>query len=407
MQFNTLKTSLTYMFKKRVLTYTWLLLCFLASSNVFAQFGTLSPQAKVSLVTIGPGEELYSGFGHSVLWIYDPLTGLDRAYNYGTFSFHEGNFYVKFLRGTLPYTLSVAPLAQQAPYWEEENRSIGEQVLNLSVSQKQKLYDVLETNYLPQNRKYQYKFFYDNCSTRMIDVLKAAVGDSLQFPGYTKDTLSFRQWIDRYAYKQKPWSDFGMDLAIGAPSDEIATPAQATFLPDNLSTAFDNSKITVNSQVLPLVASSRAIFTATPAEKPGWLTPMVFFWSLALLVLALTYYQSKKEIVNFTLDKILFTVVGITGWLILLLWFGTNHGVTTWNYDILWAFPLWVPLIYYISPRKKPVWFQFVLILYGIMLLGATGNLVKHNFVVIPILLMLIIRVYYINNSLSKIPQKG
>ena len=47
----------------------------------FAQFGTLSPQAKVSLVTIGPGQELYSGFGHSVLWIYDPVTGLDNAYN--------------------------------------------------------------------------------------------------------------------------------------------------------------------------------------------------------------------------------------------------------------------------------------------------------------------------------------
>jgi len=373
----------------------------------FAQFGTLSPQAKVSLVTIGPGQELYSGFGHSVLWIYDPVTGLDNAYNYGTFSFKEGNFYVKFLRGTLPYTLSVAPLTQQAPYWQEENRSIKEQVLNLSPSQKQKLYNVLETNYLPQNRKYQYKFFYDNCSTRMVDVLKAAVGDSLQFPGYTKDTLSFRQWIDRYAFKQKPWSDFGMDLAIGAPSDDIATPAQATFLPDNLSSAFDDSKIKVGNQLLPLVSSTRDLFVAAPVTEKEWLTPMVFFWTLAVLVLAYTYYQTKKEQVNFTFDKILFTIVGLVGWLILLLWFGTNHGVTTWNYDILWAFPLWLPLIWYISENKKPAWFQFVLILYAILVMAATANLVKHNFVVIPILVIIIIRIYYMNNSLSKIPQKG
>ena len=373
----------------------------------FAQFGTLSPQAKISLVTIGPGDELYSGFGHSVLWIYDPVSGLDNAYNYGTFSFAEGNFYVKFLRGTLPYTLSVAPLTLQAPHWQAENRSIKEQILNLSPSQKQKLYNVLETNYLPQNRKYQYKFFYDNCSTRMVDVLKAAVGDSLQFPGYTKDTLSFRQWIDRYAYKQKPWSDFGMDLAIGAPSDDIATPAQATFLPDNLSSAFDDSKIKVGNQTLPLVASTKDLFVAAPIVDSDWLTPKVFFWALAVLVLAFTYYQTKKEVVNFTFDKILFTIVGLVGWLILALWFGTNHGVTTWNYDILWAFPLWLPLIWYISKNKKPAWFQFVLILYAVLVMAATANLVKHNLVVIPILLMIITRVYYINNSLSKIPQKG
>jgi hypothetical protein len=375
--------------------------------SLSAQFATLSPQAKVSLVTVGPGQELYSGFGHSVIWIYDPIIGLDNAYSYGSFSFQTGNFYIKFLRGTLPYRITVAPLSMEAPDWEAENRSIKEQVLNLSLNQKQKLYNFLETNYLPQNREYQYKFFHDNCSTRLADALKAAAGDSLSFPGYTKDTLSFRQWIDRYAYKQKPWSDFGMDLAIGAPSDEIATPRQATFLPDNLSTAFADSRIKIGTQTLPLVASTRDISVATPVQKGFEITPMIFFWVLAALVLAYTFYQSKKEIVDFTLDKILFTIAGLVGWLILLLWFGTNHGVTTWNYDILWAFPLWVPLIWFISKNKKPAWFQFVLILYGILLLAATGNLVKHNFVIIPILLMLITRVYYMNNSLSKIPQKG
>jgi hypothetical protein len=375
--------------------------------SVTAQFGTLSSGAKVSLITVAPGNELYSGFGHSVLWISDPQQGLDRAYNYGTFSFETGNFYIKFLRGTLPYSLSVGPLYQQVAYWQSENRSIKEEVLNLSLSQKQKLYNFLENNYLPENRLYQYKFFFDNCSTRMATALKAACGDSLQFPGYTHEKLSFRQWIDKYAYKQNPWADFGMDLAIGAPSDEIATAEQATFLPDNLSTAFRDSRIKRNGETLPLVSSSRAIFEAQPAEPAGFLTPMVFFWALAALVLLFTLWQIKKEKVNFVLDKILFSVAGLTGWFILLLWFGTNHGVTSLNYDILWAFPLWLPLIFYISPSKKPSWFQYLLIIYGFLLLCATGNLLKHNLVVIPILLMLIVRVYYINNSLSKIPQKG
>jgi len=375
--------------------------------NADAQFGILSPDTKVSLVTVGPGNELYSGFGHSVIWISDPRQGVDRAYNYGTFSFETGNFYIKFLRGTLPYSLSVGPLFQQTDYWKAENRSIKEEVLNLSAPQKQKLYNFLENNALPENRLYQYKFFFDNCSTRMATALKAACGDSLSFPGYTHEKLSFRQWIDRYAYKQNPWADFGMDLAIGSPSDEIATAEQATFLPDNLSIAFRDSKVKIGNQTLPLIASTHDIFVAQPVVNTEWLTPMLLFWTLAGVVLLFTLWQIKYENINFTLDKIIFSFVGVIGWFILLLWFGTNHGVTAFNYDILWAFPLWLPLILYISPVKKPSWFQYLLIFYGFLLLCATGNLLKHNYVVLPILLILVIRVYYMNNSLSKIPQKG
>ncbi|MGX5852682.1 lipoprotein N-acyltransferase Lnb domain-containing protein [Dyadobacter jiangsuensis] len=371
-----------------------------------AQFGILSPSAKISLVTVAPGQELYSGFGHSVLWVYDPMTGVDRAFNYGTFSFQEGNFYIKFLRGTLPYSLSVSPLSYQIAHYQEENRSISEQVLNLSIPQKQRLYNFLENNYLPENREYQYKFFYDNCATRMTVALKAAVGDSLIYNGYTKEKRSFRQWIDLYAFKQNPWADFGMDLAIGAPSDEIATPEQATFLPDNLATAFADAKVKTATGIAPLVSATRPIFTASPPPPVSPITPTVVFWSLAILTLAFTYWQIRTERINFVFDKVLFGIAGIAGWILLLLWFGTNHGVTSWNYDVLWAFPLWMPLIFSLSKKRKQSWFQFLLIFYAFLLLCATGNLAKHNLVLIPILAMLIIRVYYINNSLSKIPQK-
>lgn len=385
-----------------------LVLVLLFQNKSQAQFGMLSPQAKISLVTIGPGRELYSGFGHSVVWIYDPVNGIDNAYNYGTFhgDFESPSFYIEFLRSTLPYYVSVAPLAPQAAYWQMENRSISEQVLNLSLSQKQRFYNFLETNRLPENRNYQYKFFFDNCATRLTVGLKEACGDSLIYNGYTKEKLSFRQWIDKYAFKQNPWADFGMDLAIGNPADDIATPEQATFLPDNLAVAFADAKLKTANGMVPLVSETRPLFTAGPVTPPSPITPTVFFWSLAILTLAFTFWQIKTNRVNFVFDKILFGITGLAGWILLLLWFGTNHGVTAWNYDILWAFPLWMPLIFSLSKKRKPSWFQFLLIFYAFLLLCATGNLAKHNLVLIPILAMLIIRVYYINNSLSKIPQK-
>ncbi|WP_373330750.1 lipoprotein N-acyltransferase Lnb domain-containing protein [Salmonirosea aquatica] len=327
-------------------------MAFLSAPFASAQL-QLSPHAKISLITIGAGTDLYSSFGHSVLWIYDPMYQLDRAYNYGTFPSAETEyFYIKFLRNTIPYTISVNALTPQLYRWQQENRSVKEQVLDLTAAQKQRIFEYLETNLLPQNRSQKYKFFYDNCSTRLADVLKIAVGNSLIFPGYTRDTLSFRQWIDRYAYVQKPWADFGMDLAIGSPSDEIATPQQATFLPNNLSDAFADAWVKSSEGKVPLVLDTHILYVATPTVEEHVLTPKLLFWTLATLVAMFTAWQIKTHRIHFVFDKILFTLIGFTGWLIVFLWIGTDHGVTSWNWDILWAFPLWVP---FISHFQKPI----------------------------------------------------
>src|SRR4051812_10371114 len=97
----------------KVLRSRGLFFAFLAFSlllNLQANAQRLSKQAKVSLLTYYPGEDLYSTFGHSAFWIYDPSRGMDRVYNYGTFDFRESNFYLKFIRGKLPYQISVSDI---------------------------------------------------------------------------------------------------------------------------------------------------------------------------------------------------------------------------------------------------------------------------------------------------------
>ena len=163
--------------KFKGLLFTICYLLFTVNTN--AQ--TLSPTGKISLLTVSPGEELYSAFGHSALWVYDYERGIDRVYNYGTFDFRTKGFYLKFVQGTLPYTLSVSSSYNILKGSRQSNRSVIEQELNLSSTQKEKLFLFLETNYLPENRQYLYKFFYDNCSTRLRDALVAACGDSLVY----------------------------------------------------------------------------------------------------------------------------------------------------------------------------------------------------------------------------------
>ncbi|WP_345027748.1 DUF4105 domain-containing protein [Ravibacter arvi] len=359
---------------------------------------------QVSLITVGPGDDLYSSFGHSLFWFNDQAKGVDASYNYGGFSFQTENFYLKFLRGTLPYKIDKYPLAPQVYGWQYENRSVTLQVLNLTIPQKQRLYALLEENLLPQNQEYHYRFFYDNCATRLQDLLIKVCGDSLRYEGYPGEQKSFREWIDQYAYRQKPWADFGMDLAIGKPADKEATPMQATFLPDNLHDAFAAAQVIINGKPEPLVKGEQVIFKAAPRAEPGFLTPKVFFWLLALLAGLLTLWQIKKNKIQFTFDKILFSLCGIAGIVLLALWVGTDHEDTVLNWDILWANPLLFFIAGGLSARVRKPWISIALIVYAVFLIAGTINIDKHNQVLIPILLTLVIRIYYINKTLPKIP---
>ncbi len=390
---------------KALRLYSRIIICIalLGCSRAMAQLPDSTTQ--VSLITVGPGDDLYSSFGHSLFWFSDPAKGIDASYNYGSFTFQTENFYIKFLRGTLPYKIDKAPLAPLVYVWQHENRSVVQQVLNLSVAQKQKLYALLEENYRPENREYRYRFFYDNCATRLQDMLLATCGDSIAYEGYTHETRTFREWIDKYAYRQKPWADFGMDLAIGKTADKTATPMQATFLPDNLHDAFADARVTKGGNPAPLVAATHVIYSATPRPAPGFMTPMLSFWLLALLTGLLTLWQLRNHSINFTFDKILFTVCALAGTVLLLLWFGTDHEDTVLNWDILWASPLLFFVAIGLSAAKKKPWVSVLLIVYALLLLAGTINLDKHNQVLIPVLLVLIIRLYYINTSLAKIPE--
>jgi hypothetical protein len=362
------------------------------NSTLLAQ--PLSPEAKVSLITIAPGSSVFegSGFGHSSLWVYDPMNGISKNYNYGTFTFQTGNFLLKFVQGTLPYTLSVAPMEYVIPHYEAERRDMTEQVLNLSQNQKQRLYDFLENNALPENREYKYRFFYDNCSSRIRDVLQVACGDSLVY--YNKpidgEAKSFRQWMNEYLV-YKPWEKFLMNLGIGLPSDAIATPQQEMYLPYNLMHHFD--KATLGGQ--PLVGITQPLVTTNFSHReqpsqPWWLSPIVFFSVLSAFVIWKTQQQQKQAKVSLTFDKVFFPMIGLVGWILLGLATATDHGVTEWNLHLLWAIPLYLPLAFFLSGKKSSGWMQkFIVLSLGLsaayVMIVLVGSLFKGMFIGMPL----------------------
>ena len=151
--------------------YLLFLFLFFLNNISEAQPSTLSEEAEISIITIGPGKNLYDKFGHSAFRVKDEANGIDWAYNYGTYDFNTPNFYTKFAQGKLNYNLSVSYFEPFFENYIAENRWVKEQVLNLTVEEKNALFQFLENNAKPENRGYLYDFFFDNCATKIRDVL--------------------------------------------------------------------------------------------------------------------------------------------------------------------------------------------------------------------------------------------
>ncbi|MDB5243298.1 MAG: hypothetical protein JWP57_3923 [Spirosoma sp.] len=350
-----------------------------------AAFSQPASNPQISLLTFGPGEELYSVFGHTAIRVYEPAKGQDITYGWGGFRFTENNFYVKFLRGTLPYYIDAYDMNLMVYAYRTENRSIREQILNLSAGQKQRLLQVLDTNLLPQNRTYQYKFFYDNCASRPRDVITRACGDSLTIPSrHVRTGKSYRDWMNDYL-GEKPWAKLGMNLAIGRPADEQTDGWHAMYLPNNVHEQMAHATLRQTSgRVVPLVAADQTLYEAPKTfrkELPFLFDPEVVFAGLGIAVALFTIRRYRRGRVDRWLDRLLFGFSGFWGWFLFLLWVGTDHGVTAWNPTLLYLLPIHLPLIYWATgpsatARQRTLYFGMtaVLILLGMVLSTVPGG---------------------------------
>ena len=346
--------------------FLFLILFLLFFINTDAQ--KLSPQAQISLITCNPGEELYSVFGHNAVRVKDPKLRIDWVYNYGTFNFNEPGFYVKFVRGKLNYMLSVGYFRNFIYAYQRENRSVREQILNMTPVEKQKMFDFMQHNARPENKYYKYDFFFDNCATRVRDILENEFGNEIQFHTNYKDTLSFRDMLMPYL-QEHYWSRFGINLILGAVIDRKATFRETMFLPDYLEKAATDATITINGKTTPLVKHSQTLFEQTDNDTttPFWIRPSTLWWTLFIIAVLLFYFEQKKDIVYKAFDFIFFFAIGILGLILFLVWFATDHTAVAQNWNLMWALPTHFFMAFLFFVKKKPAFFRYYFLVSGIL----------------------------------------
>jgi len=315
----------------------------------------LSDQAQISVITASPGEELYSAFGHSSIRVFDPPGGIDSVYNYGTFDFNQPGFYWNFTRGELRYFLSRWSFRYFSQVYRSENRTLYEQILNLTQDQKQEIYAALEENYRTENRYYWYNSFLNNCSTKVRDILRRALGNNLVFPDTTFiPPVTFREAIDQYLHAH-PWSGFGMNLLLGSPVDRNITYDETMFLPYELKDALANATIQSDSGSQPFVNAVRSYPAPQPDTGAGfWLfQPEGVFWLLLLAVAGMTFREYRLNRYYRNMDIGLFALVGLFGLFLLFMWFGTIRVWVAANWNLVWALPTHFVAAILMSLRKQ------------------------------------------------------
>lgn len=367
-----------------------------------AQTIQLSPQAEISVITCGPGHgELYATFGHSALRVQDITNKLDRVYNYGTFNFNAPNFYLNFVRGKLLYELRAYNFGSFLQSYYRENRWVKGQVLDLDKYEVQQVFNFLENNAKPENRSYQYDFFYDNCSTKIYDVLEVVLKDKLIFDNHFEtENYTHRELIQLYLGNH-PWGDFGIDLALGSTIDKQASKKEYMFLPDFVFKSFSKINRTDQNIKKPFVKRTEGILESKEALQDNpFLTPMVVFSLLAILIITLTIIDYKRKDRNRILDFSIFLITGLIGIVILLLWFATDHRTTVDNYNIFWGFAPNIILAFYVLNKKSKKniknYIIFLLILLDITVLIWIFKIQIYSIALIPILVALYTRYIYL-----------
>lgn len=321
-----------------------LLLCLLLAPIAHAGVAD-APGAdlRVDLYTYGPGTIYWERFGHDALVVTDIASGEAYAFNYGEFDFNQKDFYLNFARGVMIYRAAAWPVADDIRQFSGEGRSITDQHLNLAPAQRAQLRDFLVWNVQPQNSRYRYRYFADNCTTRVRDVLDRVLDGALhrQLIGPATHGETYRSETDRLISGQS-WLMYLLDLGLGPYADQPLTRWSGAFIPARLMQELRSVRAPDGA---PLVQSETVLspqrLPSPPTAPPDLRWPLL----IAGVILGLAFAASARLRDRYDLDRWWFSVVatayavvaGLAGTLMLILWFATAHRAA-WANENLWLF---------------------------------------------------------------------
>ena len=315
---------------KKLLLVFLLVCCQIGFSQSLVSDNTI-----VSILTVGTADASHSLYGHTALRIKDETKNIDLVYNYGMFDFSTPNFMFKFVKGDLQYYAAAYPYADFEYSYRVENRSIYEQVLNMSVAEKESLINKLDVSLSSDDRYYTYKFIDRNCTTKVIDVVNGVL-EGKPIVKKNIDSKTYRDVLFPYV-ENHFYQKLGINIIFGHRVDDQAT---IMFLPLDL---FENLKVS-SYKDKPLVTETNVIFEANRPSSFSFLDSIY-----SLIVVLLLFVLIKKR----AMQVAYFLILGLIGLLFSLIGLYSLHQEVLWNYNVLLFNPLFLVLLYFMATNNE------------------------------------------------------
>lgn len=323
-----------------------LLLCFALGWSPRAQAGVANaPGAnlEVSLVTYGPGDTYWERFGHDAIELRDVVSGEAVTFNYGVFDFDEKGFLLHFAAGRMHYLMDAAPTEADQKYYMDVGRSVTRQRLAFTPAQASDLRDFLLWNLQPENVRYDYDYYAQNCATRVRDALDKALGGAVKRQLESRPGgMTYRQQTARLM-SQQAWLMLILDLGLGPYADQPLNAWQESFLPMVLQTEISHVTITDaqgNAQALvqgeQLLSPNR--LDPPPTEAPDLRLPLALAGMIFAILLIVTHRYAPT--VFALLGSLYLALAGFVGIALLVLWTLTTHHSAWANANLLLFNPL-------------------------------------------------------------------
>ncbi|GAB1407051.1 DUF4105 domain-containing protein [Thermomonas brevis] len=305
--------------------------------------GGETPAPRIGVLTMGPGEIFWERFGHDAIVVEEPLTGARTSYNFGYFDLEEDGFVGRFVRGRMEYMLVALPMEQDLRYYQAVGRGAALQWLDLEPAQARALAADLAENAKPENARYRYDYFTDNCATRVRDALDRALGGQLrrQMDGRSRGD-TYRSESLRLAAPD-PWMWLGFDLGLSPFADRALTRWEQAFLPRRLA---DDLREAKRADGRPLVAEEvdllPQVLPPEPEARPRRLLPWLLAGVLgAVAILALR----RRPRLLAALALPFWLLCGVLGLVLALGWAFTEHQAMWANRNLLLLSPLCLLLL--------------------------------------------------------------
>ncbi|AXG73139.1 DUF4105 domain-containing protein [Flavobacterium arcticum] len=349
-----------------------LLLSFLFLPKAFAQI-PLSEQAKITLLTCGTGEELYSVFGHTAIRVADPNRGMDVVYNFGSFDFSTPNFYLKFIKGDLQYFVSIGSYNDFIAEYIYYERSVYEQELFLNATQKQNIANELSDILLSDRRFYTYKFIDRNCTTMVADIITDNIDGKISMETVDKGKTNreiLYGYLDDHFYEK-----LGINLIFGHKTDKTS---DKLFLPLELKEGIENT--TINGK--PLAKNTVTVVEEKNEQQESSLWNN--FYSFAFVMILLMYFTKNR-----TVRLSYMIITGLLGIFFLTVGFYSFHNEITQNYNTLLINPLFILLAFFSIANKTKGMQVTTYICVALLLLYVIYMLNKpHLLIMLPIIIL-------------------